>query len=501
MFKRIILMWLVAVPAFAQWDVGTEFVLRLSEGLFDRVVEDFWKRLQEKQIVDIGSFTISPADIPIQISGVRAELQYSFEKPARTDPGQRAWSLETRDFGATITVASMSASQTIIREIDGVLVRIRIEAECRNMVLRLPRGSASVRADVTAGVEQGHIRLQMPRFEADWRQGAWTLESVSCSGTQGLEQFVATETLRALGSFQNFDREVRGALEKKFADWSRDMSAILLSESTLPGSTEELRVRYIPREVVETAGGVALRGRMEFQYPYVSRWQDIRQEFELPRGASLTENGSGLLLPMKAIKALMMGQYFAGKLTYGLRSYEIPAFHALMQSRWQQFFAWPDLMRFPKNTTFLFQFLPMGPPSFENEAATADGVIAGDLMVPIAAWMFAPDAGLYVPYVEFLANLTGRAELAVAPGGKAVFRLATSGVDLRHRWSRKYVEKHAPQEGIAVGKMGEALKDSLNTEGWELPVPSLPLGPTMKLVPEKWNLRDGVVELRFTTSG
>ncbi len=498
-WMTVLLGALASYSAVAQYSVNTEFALHLSNSLFDRIVEDFWKRLQGRQSIDVGDFTIAPGGIPIRISGVKAEIDYQFEKPVRSSSGDRAWRVEAKDVGAVITVASMSASQTIVRDIGGVLVRIRIDAECRNMVLRLPQGAASVEADVSAGIENGHIRLEMPRFAADWKKDSWVMESVSCSGTQGLEQFVSAETLKALESFQNFDRDVRGALEKKFADWSRDMSLLLLSESVLPGATDELQVHYRPDRVEEAAEGVALRGRMEFRYPYVSQWQNIHHEFSLPRGANRT-TGNGLSLPMAAIKALMMGQYFAGKLEYGLRSYELPAFHELMQSRWKQFFAWPDLMRFAKNTTFLFQFLPLGPPSLENETAAGDGVISADLFVPIAARMFAPDEDLYVPYVEFRANLGGRAELAVVPGGKAVFRLATNGVDLKYRWSQRYLAKHEPDQRIAADKMGEAIRGSLTTDGWELPVPTLPVGPTLKLVPEKWNLQEGVVELQFTTS-
>lgn len=500
--RLFLLVLLTCLPFAAQgaWIVKSEFQLHLSESLFDEIIADFWKSLQGQQTVPIDDFVISPAGIPIRIKGISAEVNYSFPLPKRVDGGAREWELASDNLGGRLIVDHISATQTIVREENGIIIEVPLQADCYNVVLKLPAGTTRVRARVKAEVADNQVKLSLPSYEAEWNANAWEVESLSCTGLEGLDQIVKEEALKALSSFQNFDTEVREALLSSFSQWSKDASLLLLSERELPSKKDYLKIYYEPRSAVEVGSGLLLAGEMRFEYPYVAPGQEIIHSYELKATTGRRAQAMPqLLLPFATVRSLMMGEYFAGKLEHSLRSYEIPAFQDFMQSRFKQFFAWPELMRYPKNTTFAFQFLPMGPPSFENEKTGPDNTISGDMNMPLSVRMFAPISGQYTPMVEFRTMASGPTKLKLLKAGKIEIQLTAQPYPVYYGWAQKYVRNFNPNQNVAVDTIAKQVRESLNTEGFTMEIPSLTVGKELKLVPEKWNLEGTNLRMDFTT--
>jgi hypothetical protein len=366
-------------------------------------------------------------------------------------------------------------------------------------VLRLPPGNSSVSARIRAEVAQNQVRLTLPHYEAAWSQGAWQVEHMHCTGIEGFDQIVRTEALKALSNFQNFDPEVRAALTESFAEWSKDASRLLLSEQELPTTKDYLKIFYEPRLAEEVGSGLLLSGEIRFEYPYVAPGQVIEQSFELKGHTTKSPNGTPqLILPFAAVRALIMGEYFAGKLEHSLRSFEIPAFQKFMQSRWQQFWAWPELMRYPTNTTFAFQFLPMGPPSFEGETAGPNGTITGYMNLPLSVRMFAPIGQQYRPMVEFRTVAAGPTTLKLLKNGKIEMQLRAQAYPVQYGWAQSYVQNYNPTRRIAVDTIAGQVRSGLSTEGFTMEIPSFRVGKSLDLVPERWNLEGQNLRMDFS---
>ncbi len=496
--RLFLFLFLTSLPAHASWTVKSEFQLLLNEKIFDKMIADFGQSLQGQQAIPIGDFTVTPGGIPIQIQGVRAEVNYSFPAPKRVDDRTREWDLHSDQLSARLLVNKISATQTIVREIDGIIIRIRLQAECNNVVLRLPPGRTTVQARIRAELAQSQIKLSLPSYEAHWQEGAWQVESMQCSGIEGFENIVKAEALRALSSFQNFDAEVRTALNENFEKWSKDASLLLLSERELPSNKDYVKIFYEPKFAYETGAGVLLGGTIRFDYPFVAPDQTIEHVYEL-NNAALSQEGEQpqLLLPFATVRALMMGEYFAGKLEYSLRSYEIPAFQEFMQSRWKQFWAWPELRRFAKNTTFAFQFLPLGPPAITDEQKGANNSIQGKLDIPLSVRVFAPLEGKYRPMVEFRTRVAGSTNLRLTDKGQIEMQLTAEEHPVNYAWSTDYVKKYNPTKRIAVETITSQIRESMGTKGFTLAIPTLKVGKSLELVPQQWNLDGKNLKLDF----
>lgn len=498
LFLFLLLTLSLPLATQAAWIVKSEFQLQLSESLFDKLIEDFWQSLQGQQSIDIGDFTVTPGGIPIQIQGVRAEVNYSFPLPKRVNEREREWELHSNNLGGRLRVNKISATQIIEREVDGIIIRVKLQADCHNVVLSLPQGSTSVSARVRAEVLNNQVKLTLPHYSAEWDAQAWNVESMSCTGVEGFEQIVKTEALKALSSFQNFDAEVRTALIDNFAKWSKDASLLLLTERELPTEKDYLKMFYEPHSAVESENGLLLAGQIRFEYPYVAPGQNIEQSFELKAGpvSKNTKAVPQLLLPFNTIRALMMGEYFAGKLEYSLYSTDIPAFTEFMQSRWKQFWGWPEMQKYPKDTKFALQFLPLGPPSMEKEKAVGKTVSA-ELNLPLSVRLFAPLEGKYRPMVEFRTFISGPASLKLLKDGKVEFKLSTQEYPVNYAWADSYVRKYNPSRKIAADTIAGSVRSALNAEGFNLAIPNFTVGKQLQLVPQEWNLEGANIRLDF----
>lgn len=494
----------LALPltAHSRWQVKSEFQLHITEPLFDTVIADFWQSLQGAQRVPVGNvaFNAGPST-SVQINGINVGVDYFFPVPTRVSPDRREWELKSERIAARITADQLVVRQVILKEIDGIIFETVATAECRNVALTLPAGSASISARVRAEVAQNQVQLTMPHYEAHWSDTAWQVESLNCPQLAGIQGMIKEEIVRFLSSFDNLEHEVSNAIHTQFATWSKDASMLLLSQLELPVKSDYIKVFYEPKEAKENAGkGLILSGTLRLDYPYVAPGEDYSQDFRLPEGLVPADQGSPqLLIPFATIRALIMGEYFANQLEYTMKSTDIPAFQSLMQSRFKQFFAWPDLMTYDKETTFLFQFLPLGPPSFLNERSGGAGVISGELTIPLSMRMFAPLKGMWTPYVEFRTLVSGSTTMSLQKDGKVHFRINASDQPAAYAFAQKYVQEYDPNQKIAIDTMAGAVRDSLNADGMTMSLPTLTVGKQLQLVPQVWNLLgQGVLKLDFT---
>lgn len=489
------------LTAEARWQVKSEFQLHLTEPLFDTLIADFWQSLQGAQTIPVGNVGFNAGnDTTVQINGINVSVNYSFPLPVRISPDVREWELKSNQIAARVTASQLVVRQVILKEVNGIIFETVATATCDNVALSLPQGAASITARVRAEVAQNQVKLSMPTYNAQWGSTAWQVESLNCPQLANIGGMIKEQIVSYLSSFQNLDAEVGSAIRSQFAKWSTDASMLLLSQLQLPVKSDYVQVYYEPKEAKENAGkGLILSGTLRLDYPYVAQGQDFVQEFKLPAGLTPANQAlPQLLIPFATIRAMIMGEYFAGQLDYTMKSTDIPAFTSLMQSRFKQFFGWPDLMNYDKDTMFLFNYVPMGPPSFENEKSGGNGVIEGDLTIPLAMRMFAPLKGTWTPYVEFRTMVSGATTMKLQADGKVLFKITASDQPATYAFAQKYVQEYQPKQKIAIDTLASAARDSLNADGMTMSLPTLTVGKQLQLVPQAWNLQNGgVLKLDF----
>jgi hypothetical protein len=494
---------LAAQPARAQWVVKSDFQLHLTENTFDKIIQDFWNSLQGTKTVAVGNVPVDLGDTKLQINGINVAVNYAFPIPTRTNTTHRIWELKSNNLSANVTVDQLVITRTQTSNIGGIDVGNTVTVVCNNIRMTLPAGKASIAATVEAQVAQNQVQLTMPTYTAQWPADAWQVSSINCPDLADVGDQVKAQIINYLSSFQNMDAAVTSALTTQFQTWSQQASLLLLSQQQLPTGNDYLKVFYQPSTARENNGdGLILGGILEFNYPYVAQGQMYEQDFSLPSNTQLVAQANPqLLVPFQAIKALMMGEYFAGQLAYAVHSSEIAGFQTLEGSFFKKLFGWPDLLSFPADTNFLFQALPMGPPSFTDEASAGTNAIKGNLAVPLSLRMFAPINNQYTPYVEFRTTVAGPAVLTLGASGKVNFQIAAQTQPTTYAFANDYVAAHNPNKHIAVDTIATTARTALNTDGMQLTIPTFTVGASLSLVPADWAmLSNDVLRLDFSAN-
>ncbi|MGZ3720791.1 MAG: hypothetical protein ACXWR1_20660 [Bdellovibrionota bacterium] len=494
---------LFAQTAQAEWQVRSEFQLHLTEDTFDKMIQDFWQSLQGTQKVAVGNVPVDLGDTKLAINGINVAVNYSFPLPTRIDTTHRIWDMKSTNLGAAVTVDQLVITRHQVINIGGVNVDTPIVVVCNNIALGLPAGQASIEATVEAQVVQNQVQLTMPTYNATWPSGAWQISSLNCPELASVSDQVKAQILGYLSSFQNLDSAVSSALTTQFTKWSQQASLLLLSQQQLPTKSDYLKIFYEPETARENNGnGLILTGHLRFDYPFVAQGQNYLQEFPLPAGTQIVPGTTPqLIVSFSAIKTLMMGEYFAGKLEYTMPSSQVTGFQSIMSSFWLKLFGWPDLLSFPSNTSFLFQFLPMGPPSFLNEAAGGTNVITGDLTQPVSMRMFAPKNGQYTPYVEFRTTLAGPATMTLGTAGQINFKINAADQPVQYAFAQSYIDQYNPNKFIAINTIAKSARTALNTDGLQLTIPPLTVGASITLAPNDWQLQpNNVIRLDFSAN-
>ena len=482
----LLLISVLSAPSFASLEIQSEFRLHINEPTFDTLVNDFGNSLQGTQNIELGNFTYNDF-VPVAINGVHAQLNYAFAPPTRVG-NAREWSLSSHQISGKIVVDSVSATQVVTTVVNGVTIRVRINAQCSNIVLSLKPGMANVSAKIAAAIAQNQIHLSMADFSASWQQGAWSVDSISCTGFDAL---VKDAAMKALSSFANIQAPIQNFLTTKFAAWSQDASILLLTQRDLPTNKDYLKLAFEPKTVEDSGNGVFITGNFHFIYPLVSPNSNILYTFALDAAAleSAKANNPELVIPFETVRSLMMGEYFSGKLDYQTNSNDLNGFQSLFNNGFLLAFIWPDLNSFSGRTVFNFKMSPMGPPSFTNEKSNGNNVISGDLFLPLSVSMYAPKKGKYVPYVQFTSTLDGSTNLTLQNDGKILMQFKQkSNLDIQYAWSQSYVKNYSPNTYIGTSAMSSTVQNGLNTQGFSLQIPPLPVGKNIILRPFQWNL-------------
>jgi hypothetical protein len=491
-FFMLFLTALLPLSANASWTVKSQFELILSETLFDQVIGDFGNVLQGTNTIPINDISTTAQGFPVAIKGISADVDYDFPVPTRISSNPREWKLATNKLSSRLTVDSVTASGEVLKIINGIRVRVRLNAECRNVKLHLPENQSHVAANIRAEVSNGQIKLSLPTYDADWTKNAWIVDSMSCTGVEGFENVVKEEALKALSSFHNFDEPVKKMLGEKFAEWSQNASVLLMSQQEIPTGKNYMKAFFEPSSAQDSSHGLLISGNLRFVYPRVAPGQALEYVHRLSGSQSLAgESNPQVMVPFAMVRSLMMGEYFAGKLSYRMTSTQVPSFRDFMNSPFQKFFGFPELNRFSNETEFAFDFAPAGPPAFNRERAAGKNVIQGDMNMPLAVRMSPEIGGVYTPMVEFRTLLAGPSTLTLGKDGKIAVQVNSQASPVTYAWNANYVRNYNPSQYIAADTIGEKVRSALGGQGFSMQFPTLVVGPTVTLAPQSWELMQG----------
>ncbi len=241
---------------------------------------------------------------------------------------------------AVFKVGQLSLDQTVIKEIGGNHIEIRIKASCQPFEIRVPSFDASIRAPFQ---KDGVVVVPvLADLNLSVHEG-WNVSNLVCEGPLGIEDrltAIIQDSLKnpdALASLlKNY---LAPELQKK---WQQSWTQITNEKY------QDLKITSMSDPLDD---GLFLKGEIsagsgDWKIPLPTQLR-VRSQAATPQLVLSSEG-------FAAIARETIGQYSIQK--YDLQ--QIDAFSKLMHSRFSQFFVWSDLLHFARNTPFYLSTLP-----------------------------------------------------------------------------------------------------------------------------------------------
>lgn len=271
---------------------------------------------------------------PMKISGV--ELIAAVRGRAGVDtkgPWVEGWIGALR-----IQMSRLAIDTVIVREVSGVRARIQLKAICQDVRVSWGDREVPFFARTRLHVEEKRPRISFDQFALSTVYEAPEI-ALSCEGPLGVEAMMRNEILKAVlnrWTDSTFLENVQAHLERS------------VTGALLPGGEGFAGFRTVSYE--KTPSGARLKGAFKISLD--------RPILEVPIADLPVQAGNTDVLTIRVAVANLESlaqSYFAPDIwSNWTLGQEVQGFRDLMDSRLKQFFAFPDLMRYPKNAPFAF---------------------------------------------------------------------------------------------------------------------------------------------------
>ena len=338
-------------------------------------------------------------------------------------------------FSANIHVDRIVIDQFIIREFNGNQIQIHLKADCEPLTIAIPVLNTS--ADTEFVQEAFRWQPELTEVGISIPDNSWSVSPVTCSGIGGVGEEIASTLTKALKDPAAFSPLIKAMvsteLRKVFKEGWEDLLLATGSDLTVTSMGKPGDAGFL-----------------------VYAELNIKNNKKVILGKTdeslLSAKTPQLVFSAKGFEALLEDK-FMDMAPQKFNLQEVSAFSGLMKSRTKQFFAWPDLRRFPSNTPFLLsththqsQLRLLAKPNGKWQAnLNANGVLETTI------------GGAPIDYINFGIGVATEINIKVTDG-KLQMASGVSQLELAWNYAFLYQMIYRPNTRIAI----DIFKSSLN---------------------------------------
>lgn len=256
-----------------------------------------------------------------------------------------------------IEVPPFSIDQFVQRKIGDTVLNIRIKASCNSfkIVNNQLQGSSQIALKKSGSIFENQI-LQFSSLSLDW-SNEWQISNLECTGLQGAADFFKTSFLNYIENRKNIvqliEKDVFRSLQDfisiKYTKLNYELSFETINKIKIDSLSLSLSSFY---KTVEN--GIVFQALMDepnFEQKNSARVFDSSIFFHKASEIGLSDNHQiEVLIEPQTIESIL--QKKLSTFSYSDQLNEIPEFKRILNSRWIQFFIWPDLFHYKKKSIF-----------------------------------------------------------------------------------------------------------------------------------------------------
>lgn len=271
------------------------------------------------------------SELTPKLQGVKIDIKGELKSLSFSSSGINS----AQAFSADIQVDKIIIDQFILREFNGNQIQIHLKAECAPMSISIPVLNTSSDADFVQ--ESTRWQPELTEVGINIPDNSWNVSAISCSGIGGVGEEISAALSKALKDPAAFSPMIKAMvsdeLKKVFRDGWEKLLVATGSDLTVTGMSKP--------------GDAGL-----LVYAELNIKNNRKVLLEKPDESLLSAKTPQLVFSSRGFEALLEDK-FMDMAPQKFNLQEVSAFAGLMKSRTKQYFAWPDLRRFPSTTPFL----------------------------------------------------------------------------------------------------------------------------------------------------
>jgi hypothetical protein len=350
---------------------------------------------------------------------------------------------------ANVKVGRLSLDQTIVANIGGNQLQLRIKVSCQPFEISIPNFDVSAHAVHRRQGEQWSPALN--GLSLNVHEG-WSLSPVVCEGPTGIEERITGLIVSAL---KNPD-SVTGILTNYLAVELQNRWVQAWQQMTLEGY-KDLKVSSMSDPMDE---GFFLKGEIsagtgDWHVPLPSQLS-ARSQVTTPQ----------LVISSEGFAALARENLSQ----YSIQNYDlqqVSSFHRLAHSRFLQFFVWSDLWHFSKSTPFLLSTLP-------DQKIDIQSLGGGKWQVQLQTRgvIRAERSGQVRNYIDWGLGLSTVVTTSVKDS-RLILQSNTPQTRANWNYSPEYVSTFHPRSNLSESVLQKATASLFQSKIFEVPLPVL----------------------------
>ncbi len=386
---------------------------------------------------------------PVKLTGVNLKSRVS----GRLDRDAKGLIIEAQMQSPEISIGLISIHTVIETKVSGVEARIRVDAECKDTKITWPsqtlavfaRARLSTNPQLALDVSSSALPADLPKPEMN----------LSCTGPFGMDAMIRDYAWTALQERwleDSFARDIETQVETAFADMMKPGGAGL---SLLKSGTMGVTLRPSSFEVA--SNGAHLRATLDMSLDRPLALAATAAPTLIPPASSL--DTITFTVAASSVQTLVQEWFAPSVWSQWLEGRAIEGFRDLMSSRFQQFFAFPDLMNYDKTAPFWFAVNTYEKPTLRCSGSSLQ------VNAPVGAWLMlqvAPSAEYamgYKPLVYFSAPTQVAVTLPSVKTKKSMV-MSLQSMSLTAQFDAGYIRRENPNTSIATDTILGSVEES-----------------------------------------
>ncbi len=478
---------LISSTAFSSALLESEFELLIPRQFQQKLISEKWKTLESEEFHSkwqLPDQRMTTQEIPVELKGLDLEIYTRLEQPHlisdSSSESQSELHLQSKGLDAVMRIASVSIDHVVEKEIGGIIGRFRIQAQCDNIQLHLKKDSGHFTVTLVSKIGSASLGAAVKGFTFGWRDNSWEADEFKCSGAKGFDDLIRQQVELVAQDAEKFvspqHAVILAALESQLANFRVDLSGVRELVSSRPDIKASMEI-LSSRD--DSANGIWAQGKLRLEFQKVAAdsasaktKQLILLESLLNEEPNLTQ--AQVRLPKDFIKEVARLSFTGKSWIERISSSKIPGFSSVMNSRFIQFFIWPELRRYSKSSRFWFDL-----------SSNTDLVIEGvgldyRIQSTLLAKMWAPRSTAYVPFMDFTIPVSSRMQIGVSKGVLKA-KLPNPSISLGYKWNSEYRKKYSPSTRFSANTIRNKVVDALWGKTLSVQLPNIPLSEGLYL--------------------